>query len=168
MHGFDRMRLDRPLRILVTTLEVLTMAVLALLILLALAGLMVQIVRAFAPPFLAGEQITGVLDNVLAVFVLIELLATASAFLHRRDVTRRMFETIFVAIARKLITLELTTAPLEKAIAVGVLLVAAGTAWLLVARAKRQWHTPPPAAAVNESMQNVISAPFDVNVQHSG
>ncbi len=115
------------------------MTVLALLILLALAGLVFQIVRAFAPPFLAGEHMTEVLDDVLAVFVLIELLATASAYLHGSDVMRRMFETIFVAITRKLITLELTTDALAKASAIGVLLIAAGTAWWL---SDRRRHPP--------------------------
>ncbi len=127
------------MRILVSALEVLTMTVLALLILLALAGLVFQIVRAFAPPFLAGEHMTEVLDDVLAVFVLIELLATASAYLHGSDVMRRMFETIFVAITRKLITLELTTDALAKASAIGVLLIAAGTAWWL---SDRRRHPP--------------------------
>jgi len=140
MHMFDQVtstRIDRPVRILVTALEVLTMAVLALLVVLALAGLVVQIVHAMAPPFLAGEHLTAVLDDVLAVFVLIELLATASAYLHGTDVMRRMFETIFVAITRKLITLELTTDALEKAVAIAVLLVAAATAWWLNDRRRR-------------------------------
>lgn len=112
------------------------MAVLALLVVLALAGLVTELFGSFGPPFLVGEQLTRVLDDVLAVFVLIELLATAAAYLRGTDVMRRLFETIFVAIARKLITLELSSHAFDKAIAISALLVAAGAAWWLVARAK--------------------------------
>ena len=125
--------LDRAAHAVMVVLDLVTMLALALLLVLAIAGLVDQIAGAFVPPFLGDAQLTAVLDDVLGIFVLVELLATAAAYLRGSDVVRRMFETIFVAIARKVVTLELGNAPLQHALAVGVLLLAAGTAWWLVA-----------------------------------
>ncbi len=112
------------------------MAVLAVLVVLGVAGLVMQLVDVAAPPFLGAEQVTEIVDDVLAVFVLLELLATALAYVRSADVLRRLFEAAFIAIVRKLITLHLEAAPLEKASAVGVLFVATALAWWLVVRAR--------------------------------
>ena len=126
---------DRAAHGLVLALEALVMAVLAVLVVLAIGGLVAEVGGAFVPPFLSGAELTAALDDVLAVFVLIELLATAAAYLRGSDVMRRIFETLFIAIARKLITLDFSGAPLAKAGALGILLTASGLAWWLVARA---------------------------------
>lgn len=126
---------DRAAHALVLALEALVMGVLALLVVLAIAGLIAEVAGSLGPPFLSGGELTAVLDDVLAVFVLIELLATAAAYLRGSDVMRRIFETLFIATARKLITLDLAGAPLAKAAALGILLTASGLAWWLVARA---------------------------------
>jgi uncharacterized membrane protein (DUF373 family) len=128
--------LDRAAHVVVRALEAAMMVLLAALVLLGIAGLVLQIGGALHPPFLVGEDLTKVLGDVLAVFVLIELLTTAAAYLRGADILRRLFETMFVAIVRKLLTLELTSAPLEKAGAVALLLVATAATWWLIARAR--------------------------------
>ncbi|MGE5182981.1 MAG: phosphate-starvation-inducible PsiE family protein [Acidobacteriota bacterium] len=119
---------------MVTALEVIVMAVLVVLVVLAIAGLVVRVVDVASPPFLGVDRLAGVLDDVLAIFVLIELLATAVAYLRGTDVLRRIFEAVFIAIARKLITLDVAAAGLAKTAAVALLLVAAAAAWWLVVR----------------------------------
>ncbi len=130
----QRARIEHAAHAVVTALEVAVMAVLASLVVLAIAGLVVQVVAATTPPFLGVDEISTVLDDVLAIFVLIELLATAVAYLRGTDVLRRIFEAVFIAIARKLITLDVAAAGVAKAGAVAMLLVAAAAAWWLVAR----------------------------------
>jgi uncharacterized membrane protein (DUF373 family) len=123
---------DRVTHGVMVALDALTMLALAMLLVLALLGLINQVVNAFSPPFLTDAGLTSVLEDVLGIFVLVELLSTAVAYMRGTDVVRRMFETIFVAIARKLVAMELGTAPLQKALAVAILLLAAGCAWWLV------------------------------------
>lgn len=135
--------LDRSAHALLVVLEVIVMVLLGILVLLAIAAVVEQLFAAMSPPFLTGEPLTAALEDVLSVFVLIELLATAAAYLRGTDVMRRLFETIFIAIARKLITLEFSRSSVDAALAVAALLVAAGVAWWLVARA-------PPRTDVSE------------------
>jgi uncharacterized membrane protein (DUF373 family) len=133
---------DRLAQVVVRGLELLTTVVLAALVVLAIAGLLMELIGALHPPFLMGEQLARAIDSVLAVFVLLELLATAAAYLRGSTVLRRIFEAVFIAIARKLITVDLSTSALEKAAAVAMLFVAAGVAWWLVVRTR---PPPPPA-----------------------
>jgi uncharacterized membrane protein (DUF373 family) len=137
---------DRSTHVVLVGLEVITMVLLAVLVLLAIVGLAGQIGKSLAPPFLSGEHLMSTLDDVLVIFVLLELLRTAVAYLRGTDVMRRIFETVFVAIARKLITLEFTTAPATSSLAVAALLVGAGLSWWLVARATHV-RRPPAAQA---------------------
>lgn len=135
-------RADRILTGVVLVLELVTIAILAVLVLGALAGLIVELVGALQPPFLGGQELAGVLDSVLALFVLIELLISAIAYVRGTDVLRRIFEAVFVAIARKVIALDVTAASLTKAGALALLLVATAVAALLVARSRER--RPPP------------------------
>ena len=129
----ERLSVSRIVHAVVFALEATMLAVLVVVVVLAIVGLVLQLAGMLHPPFLVGEELTVVIDDVLAVFVLIELLATAAAYLRGTDVMRRLFEAVFVAIARKLITTHLTEAPLERAAAVAVLMLAAGVSWWLVA-----------------------------------
>lgn len=146
----DRPSFSRIVHALVFALEATMLAVLVVVVVLAIVGLVLQLAGMIHPPFLVGEDLTIVIDDVLAVFVLIELLATAAAYLRGTDVLRRIFEAVFVAIARKLITTHLTEAPLERAAAIAVLMLAAGVTWWLVAHARpttavRGASLPPPS-----------------------
>lgn len=127
-------------------LETVTVAALTVLIVLGVLGLVMEIPALIAPPFLGAQQLGHVLDHVLAVFILIELLATAVAYIRGVDVIRRVLEAMLVALARKVITLDLDTASFPKVGALALLLVALGVAW--VAMQGRREHTPahPPQA----------------------
>lgn len=136
--------LDRAIHGVLAALEIATMVLLVVLVVFAILGLVMQVGAVTRPPFLAGETLTHVLDDVLGVFVLIELLAVAAAYVRGTEILRRVFEAVFVAIARKLIVMELAEKPLQKAASVGILLIAAGVASWLALRA-RPLHKPAPA-----------------------
>jgi uncharacterized membrane protein (DUF373 family) len=114
------------------TLEILTVAILTVLALFALAGLVVEIPGLAHPPFLDAAKLTPLLDHLLAVFVLIELLVIAVAYLRGTEVVRKIFEASLVALARKLISTETMT--LTKTGALAMLLVAVGLTWFLIAK----------------------------------
>ena len=113
-------------------LEAATVAILAALAVLSIMGLVMELPTVVRPPFLGAEQLGLVVDHVLAVFILIELLVTAVAYIRGHDVVRRIFEAMLVALARKLISLDIATASLEKVGSLSLLLIAVGVAWILV------------------------------------
>ncbi len=113
-------------------LEILTVLILTALTVFALAGLVMEIPGIARPPFLDAAGLSRVLDHLLAVFVLIELLVIAVAYLRGSEVVRRIFEAVLVALARKLISTEALT--LTKAGALAMVLVAVGVTWFLIAR----------------------------------
>jgi len=119
-------------KILLFSLEAITVAILTVLVIFAILGLVMEVPSVAHPPFLGSEQLGQVVDHILAVFVLIELLATAVAYIHGKDTVRRIFEAMLVALARKLISLDLAASPLEKVGSLALLLVAVGLAWLLM------------------------------------
>ncbi len=113
-------------------LEILTVLILTALTLFALAGLVMEIPGIVRPPFLDTEGLSRVLDHLLGVFVLIELLVIAVAYLRGSEVVRRIFEAVLVALARKLISAEALS--LTKAGALAMVLVAVGVTWFLIAK----------------------------------
>lgn len=135
MHDAGSVQLERLVHRVLRVIETLMVIVVSVLVLLAIAGLLAQVIAGLRPPFLAGSRLSDAISNVLTVLVLVELLATAAAYFRRDEVLRRLFETAFIAIVRKLITAELGPGMLDISIEIGILLVATGIAWWLVARA---------------------------------
>lgn len=131
-------RLDRVVHLGLVTLEIVTTAILTALVVLAIAGLVMDLPAIVRPPFLDPKHLGDVLDHVLAVFVLIELLATAVAYVRGRDILRQIFEAGLVAIARKLISIDLSTEALEKSVSLGALFVAVAASWWILTCAKRR------------------------------
>ena len=129
-------RLDRAAHLGLVTLELVVTAILVALVVLAVAGLVMELPAIVRPPFLDPAHLGLVLDHVLAVFVLIELLATAVAYVRGRDILQRIFEAALVAIARKLISLDVSSGALEKSLSLGILFVAVAASWWLLARTK--------------------------------
>ena len=119
-------------QLILFTLEAITVAVLAVLVILSILGLVMEVPPVVRPPFLGSEQLGHVVDHILAVFVLIELLVTAVAYIRGKDIVRRILEAMLVALARKLISLDVTSSPLEKVGSLALLLVAVGLAWLFI------------------------------------
>lgn len=115
-------------------LEILTVIILTVVTLFALAGLVMEIPGMARPPFLDTAHLTPLLDHLLAVFVLIELLVIAVAYLRGTEVVRRIFEAVLVALARKLISTEALTLP--KAGALAIVLATVGLTWFLIAKSE--------------------------------
>jgi uncharacterized membrane protein (DUF373 family) len=124
--------LARIAQVCLQVLEILTVLIMAVLSVLALAGIVVEIPALAHPPFLDAPRLSLLLDHLLAVFVLIELLVVAVAFLRGTDRVRRIFEASLVALARKLISTETMT--LAKTGSLAMLLVAVGVTWFLISK----------------------------------
>jgi uncharacterized membrane protein (DUF373 family) len=114
-------------------------SVTALLVLLAGLGVfdivlkMLQVVR--ADGFMTPEGITRTIDTVLIVFIVIELIRIAVAYMQHRNVIGTVLEAGLVAVVRKLVIFESTDQVLEKAVAFAVLILAVGITWYLLRRA---------------------------------
>lgn len=119
-------------RISLQMLEALTVLVLTVEALLALLGVVVEIPSLLRPPFLDAERLTSLLDHLLGVFVLIELLVIAVAYLRGSEIVRRIFEASLVALARKLISIE--TLSLAKTGSLALLFTAVGLTWFLISK----------------------------------
>jgi uncharacterized membrane protein (DUF373 family) len=72
------------------------------------------------------------LDIVLLVFIVIELLNIAIAFIVERKVIHTVFEAVLVAVARKIIIAGTEPMELKKAIALAVITLAVGLTWRIV------------------------------------
>lgn len=124
-------RVVKVAKTILFVLEAATIAILTVLAVLSIMGLVMELPAVVLPPFLGSEQLGHVVDHILAVFILIELLVTAVAYIRGHDIVRRIFEAMLVALARKLISLD-EAASFEKVGSLSLLLVAVGVAWLLV------------------------------------
>ena len=91
---------------------------------------MLQVTR--ADGFMTPDGITRTIDTVLVVFVVIELIRIAIAYMQHKNVIGTVLEAGLVAVVRKLVIFESTDQMLEKAIALGVLILAVGITWYLL------------------------------------
>lgn len=81
---------------------------------------------------------TTILDATLLVFVIAELFKIALAYIRHEDVIPTVMEAALVAVARKVVVLDVHEAPLSvlmRSGALGLLLLTLGTAWYLLSRA---------------------------------
>ena len=114
-------------------------AVAALLVILAALGVidvvlkMLEVVR--AEGFMTPEGITRTIDTVLVVFIVIELIRIAIAYMLHKNVIGTVLEAGLVAVVRKLVIFESGDKVLEKALALAVLTLAVGVTWYLLRRA---------------------------------
>ena len=112
--------------------------VVALLTILAILGVvdivikMLEVTR--ADGFMTPEGITRTIDTVLVVFIVIELIRIAVSYMQHKNVIGTVLEAGLVAVVRKLVIFESTEGMLEKAIALGVLILAVGITWYLLQR----------------------------------
>ena len=113
-------------------------AVTVLLVILAGLGVvdvvlkMLEVTR--ADGFMTPEGITRTIDTVLVVFIVIELIRIAVSYMQHKNVIGTVLEAGLVAVVRKLVIFESTEGMLEKAIALGVLILAVGVTWYLLQR----------------------------------
>ncbi|MHB1017657.1 MAG: phosphate-starvation-inducible PsiE family protein [Coriobacteriia bacterium] len=115
-------------------------AVTVLLVVLAALGAvdvvikMLQVTR--ADGFMTPEGITRTIDTVLIVFIVIELIRIAIAYMQHKNVVGTVLEAGLVAVVRKLVIFESTDQMLEKAIALSILILAVGVTWYLLRKAQ--------------------------------
>ncbi len=111
----------------------------ALLTILAVLGVVDIIVKMFqvthADGFMTPEGITRTIDTVLVVFVVIELIRIALAYMNHQDVVGTVLEAGLVAVVRKLVIFESSADMLPKAIALSLLILAVGVTWFLLRKA---------------------------------
>ena len=130
------MGIPKTLRaLLVATLGVVT----GLLVVLAALGVvdvilkMLEVTR--SDGFMTPEGITRTIDTVLVVFIVIELIRIAVAYMQHKNVIGTVLEAGLVAVVRKLVIFESTDHMLEKAAALSILILAVGITWYLLRRA---------------------------------
>jgi len=81
---------------------------------------------------------TAILDRTLLVFVIAEMFKIALSYIRHEDVIPTVMEAALVAVARKVVVLDLHEAPsavLMRSGSLGLLLLALGIAWFLLSRA---------------------------------
>jgi len=111
-------------------------AVTGLLVVLAALGVvdivikMLEVTR--ADGFMTPEGITRTIDTVLVVFIVIELIRIAMAYMQHKNVIGTVLEAGLVAVVRKLVIFESGPDMLEKAIALAILILAVGITWFLL------------------------------------
>lgn len=109
-----------------------------LLVILAVLGVvdvviaMVEVAR--LDGFMTPEGITQVIDTVLIVFIVIELIRIAVAYMNHQNVVGTVLEAGLVAVVRKLVVFEFADKALEKAAAIAILVLALGITWYLLRR----------------------------------
>jgi uncharacterized membrane protein (DUF373 family) len=142
-------------------------AVTALLAVLAVLGVvdviikMVQVTR--ADGFMSPEGITRTIDTVLIVFIVIELIRIALAYMHHEDVIGTVLEAGLVAVVRKLVIFESSPDMLPKAIALSALILSVAVAWFLLRRAGLCGYSaihPAPSASANATDPTPVKEPI--------
>lgn len=110
----------------------LVIIVLAVLSFAAVGGIVLQASSLRIAPWLPRPtEFTPLLDDILIVFILIELIKTATAYLLEQDVIHTIFETALVAVVRKLIVSAAEPLSLEKACGLSILTISIGVSWYL-------------------------------------
>lgn len=130
------MRLSIVLDRIVLAVEGAVTALLALLAVLGVVDIVIKMLQVTrADGFMTPEGITRTIDTVLVVFVVIELIRIALAYMNHQDVVGTVLEAGLVAVVRKLVIFESSPDMLPKAIALSLLILALGVTWFLLRRA---------------------------------
>lgn len=120
-------------------------AVAALLVILAALGVVDVVIKMAmvtrADGFMTPAGITATIDTVLVVFIVIELIRIAIAYMHHRNVVGTVLEAGLVAVVRKLVIFEGGATALTDAIALAVLILAVGITWYLLRKGELCDHS---------------------------
>jgi uncharacterized membrane protein (DUF373 family) len=120
---------------IVTYIEGTVAGLLVVLALLGVADIVLTMVDvARAEGFITPEGITATIDTVLVVFIVIELIRIAIAYMRHRDVVGTVLEAGLVAVVRKLVIFEGGDHVLQNAAAFALLILAVGVTWYLLRR----------------------------------
>lgn len=129
----------KPLSLLNRAVVLIEGAVAALLLVLAVLGVIDILITMFeaasAEGFITPEGITRTIDTVLVVFIVIELIRIAVAYMQHKNVIGTVLEAGLVAVVRKIVIFEGGSNALSDALALSALILAVGVAWYLLRRA---------------------------------
>lgn len=152
------MRLSVMFDRLVVYIEGVVVALLTVLAILGVVDIVIKMMEVTrADGFMTPEGITRTIDTVLIVFIVIELIRIALAYINHRGVVGTVLEAGLVAVVRKLVIFESGPNMLEKAIALSVLILAVGIAWYLLRRAGLSGTDPLSDMAVHSNEGNTSS-----------
>lgn len=132
---FDVTMYMRILKAVVRRAEAVLTVLLVALLALAIVGLIVDVADALIEDHvLHFETVIRLIDYVLIVFVLVELIAIAFAYLADQSVVATVLEATLVAVARKIIAFEPGEHALDRGLALALLMLAVSAGWFLLAR----------------------------------
>lgn len=127
------MKLSSMFDRLIVYIEGVVVALLTVLAVLGVVDIVVKMLEVTrADGFMTPEGITRTIDTVLVVFIVIELIRIALAYMNHQDVVGTVLEAGLVAVVRKLVIFEGGDKMLEKAAALGILILAVGMTWYLL------------------------------------
>ena len=132
---------------LIVWIEGVVVALLTILAILGVVDIVVKMLEVTrADGFMTPEGITRTIDTVLIVFIVIELIRIALAYMNHQDVIGTVLEAGLVAIVRKLVIFESGDNILPKAAALGILILSVGITWYLLRKVGlcgMETHTAP-------------------------
>lgn len=127
------MRLSHLFDRLIVYIEGVVVALLTVLAVLGVVDIVIKMLEVTqADGFMTPEGITRTIDTVLVVFIVIELIRIALAYMNHQDVVGTVLEAGLVAVVRKLVIFESGDNVLPKATALAVLILAVGISWYLL------------------------------------
>ena len=127
------MKLSSMFDRLVVYIEGVVVALLTILAVLGVVDIVIKMLEVTrADGFMTPEGITRTIDTVLVVFVVIELIRIALAYMNHQDVVGTVLEAGLVAVVRKLVIFEGGDKMLEKAAALAILILAVGVTWYML------------------------------------
>ena len=131
------MRLSALFDRLIVYIEGVVVALLTVLAVLGVVDIVIKMLEVTAADgFVTPEGITRTIDTVLVVFIVIELIRIALAYMNHQDVVGTVLEAGLVAVVRKLVIFESGDNVLPKAAALGILILAVGITWYLLRKAR--------------------------------
>jgi uncharacterized membrane protein (DUF373 family) len=118
----------------VFVMEWVAALLLALLTVLGLGSFFVAAAESKAN-LLSSDTVSRLLDEIMLLFIVIELFKMTFAYMRNTNVLPVAFEAVLIALARKIVVAEFPIdGGLAKASALAVLTVAVGVTWFLVGR----------------------------------
>ena len=131
------MRLSKLLDRVVLYIEGTVTVLLVVLAALGVVDIVIKMLEVtHADGFMTPDGITRTIDTVLVVFIVIELIRIAMAYMNHQDVVGTVLEAGLVAVVRKLVIFESGPDILPKALALSALILAVGVTWYLLRKAK--------------------------------
>jgi uncharacterized membrane protein (DUF373 family) len=139
----------RVLKIVVRGAEGVVTVLLVALLALAIVGLVVDVANAMIDHhILELATLIRLIDHVLVVFVFVELIAIAFAYLAGLGIVATVLEATLVAVARKIIAFEPGEHALERGLALALLMLAVSAGWFLLSRLRGAAGGPDDRASV--------------------